>query len=40
MGTRARRASMVVDGGVVKELNLEAPGKLEVSTAEATLCQL
>jgi hypothetical protein len=25
---------------VVKELNLEAPGKLEVSTADATLCQL
>jgi peroxiredoxin len=40
MGTRARRSSMVVDGGVVKEINLEAPGKLEVSTAEATLCQL
>ena len=40
MGTRARRASMVVENGVVKELNLEEPGKLEVSTAEATLCQL
>jgi hypothetical protein len=25
---------------VVKELNLEAPGKLEVSSADATLCQL
>jgi glutaredoxin/glutathione-dependent peroxiredoxin len=40
MGTRARRASMIVENGVVKELNLEAPGALEVSTAEATLCQL
>jgi peroxiredoxin len=40
MGTRARRASMVVEDAVVKELNLEEPGKLEVSTAEATLCQL
>jgi peroxiredoxin len=40
MGTRARRSSMVVDGGVVKEINLEVPGKLEVSTAEATLCQI
>jgi peroxiredoxin len=40
MGTRARRASMIVEDGVVKELNLEVPGTLEVSTAEATLCQL
>jgi peroxiredoxin len=31
---------MVVDNGTVKELNVEAPGKLEVSTAAATLCQL
>lgn len=40
MGTRARRASMVVVDGVVTELNLEVPGQLAVSTAEATLCQL
>jgi peroxiredoxin len=40
MGTRARRSSMIVEDGVVKELNLEVPGTLEVSTAEATLCQL
>ena len=40
MGTRARRSSMVVENGVVKELNLEAPGKFEVSSADATLCQL
>jgi glutaredoxin/glutathione-dependent peroxiredoxin len=40
MGTRARRSSMVVEDGVVKELNLDAPGKFEVSSAEATLCQL
>ena len=40
MGTRARRASLIAEDGVVKELNLEAPGKLEVSTADATLCQL
>ena len=40
MGTRARRSSMVVDDGVVREMNLEVPGQLEVSTAEATLCQL
>lgn len=40
MGTRARRSSMVIDDAVVKEINLEVPGKLEVSTAEATLCQV
>ena len=40
MGTRARRASLIAENGVVKELNLEQPGKLEVSSAEATLCQL
>ena len=40
MGTRARRSSLVVDNGIVKDVNLEVPGKLEVSTAEATLCQL
>jgi peroxiredoxin len=40
LGTRARRSSMVVEDGVVKSLNLETPGMLEVSTAEATLCQL
>jgi peroxiredoxin len=40
MGTRARRSSMVVEDAVVKEINLETPGKLEVSTAEATLCQV
>ena len=40
LGTRARRASLVVENGVVKSINLEAPGALEVSTAESTLCQL
>jgi len=39
MGTRSRRYSMVVDNRIVKELNLDAPGKLEVSTAEK-VCQL
>jgi peroxiredoxin len=39
MGTRSRRYSMVVDDRVVKELNVDAPGKLEVSTAER-VCQL
>ena len=40
MGQRSRRFSMVVDDGVVKELNLEAPGEFKVSSAESTLCQL
>jgi peroxiredoxin len=31
---------MVVDDGVVKVLNLEAPGKYEVSDAETMLKQL
>lgn len=37
MGTRASRYAMVVDNGVVKALNVEAPGAFEVSSAEAVL---
>ncbi|WP_374375367.1 peroxiredoxin [Dongia sp.] len=37
MGTRACRYAMVVDNGVVKALNVEAPGAFEVSSAEAVL---
>jgi peroxiredoxin len=40
MGTRSRRYSMLVDDGVVKQLNVEAPGKFEVSNAEVLLKQL
>ncbi len=40
MGTRAQRFSMLVDNGVVKKLNVEAPGKYEVSSAEAMLGQI
>jgi peroxiredoxin len=40
MGVRSQRYSMVVDNGVVTELNVEQPGKLEVSSADATICQL
>jgi peroxiredoxin len=39
MGMRARRFSMVVEDGVVKELNVEAPGEFKVSSAEST-CRL
>jgi peroxiredoxin len=31
---------MIVDDGVVKELNVEAPGEFKVSTAEHMLGQL
>ena len=37
MGTRMQRFSMLVDNGVVKQLNIEAPGKYEVSDAETML---
>ena len=40
MGVRSQRYSMVVDDGVVKTLNVEAPGKFEVSDAENLLKQL
>jgi len=40
MGTRMQRFSMLVDNGVVKRLNVEAPGKFEVSDAETMLKQL
>jgi peroxiredoxin len=37
MGTRASRYAMVVDNGVVKALNIEAPGAFEVSSAESIM---
>ena len=37
MGVRSQRYAMVVDNGVVKTLNIEAPGAYEVSSAEAIL---
>jgi peroxiredoxin len=40
MGLRSRRYSMLVDDGVVKTLNLEAPGKFEVSDAATMLRQV
>ena len=40
MGVRSQRFSMLVDNGVVKSLNVEAPGKFEVSNAETLLGQL
>ena len=40
MGVRSQRYSMLVDDGVVKALNVEAPGKFEVSDAETMLKDL
>lgn len=40
MGTRMQRFSMLVEDGVVKQLNVEAPGKFEVSDAATMLKQL
>jgi peroxiredoxin len=40
MGVRNQRFAMVVDDGVVTHLAVEAPGKFEVSSAEAILAQL
>lgn len=40
MGLRSQRYSMLVVDGVVKALNVEAPGKFEVSSAEVLLTQV
>lgn len=40
MGVRMQRFSMLVEDGVVKQLNVEAPGKFEVSDADTLLKQL
>ena len=40
MGVRSQRYSMLVDDGVVKALNVEQPGKFEVSDADSMLKQL
>ena len=40
LGLRSNRYSMLVDDGVVKQLNVEGPGKFEVSDAGTLLKQL
>ena len=40
MGTRGQRFSMVVNDGVVEQLNVEKPGDFNVSSAEYMLGQL
>ncbi|HJQ56199.1 MAG TPA: peroxiredoxin [Vineibacter sp.] len=37
LGKRSQRYAMVVDNGVIKTLNVEAPGAFEVSSGEAIL---
>ena len=39
MGLRSQRYSMLLDDGVVKTLNIEAPGRFEVSDADTMLAQ-
>lgn len=40
LGQRSQRYSMIVDDGVVKELNVEAPGEFKVSSADYLMAQL
>jgi peroxiredoxin len=40
LGMRGKRFAMVVDDGVVEHLAVEAPGKFEISKAEAILASL
>jgi len=40
MGTRAKRFALYAEDGVVKRINIEAPGEFRVSSAEHVLSQL
>ncbi len=40
MGTRSQRYSMVINDGVVEQINVEAPGDFSVSSAEYLLGKL
>lgn len=40
MGERGQRFSLIAEDGVVKELNVEAPGEFKVSSADHCLTQL
>jgi glutaredoxin/glutathione-dependent peroxiredoxin len=40
MGMRGQRFAIVVDNGVAKHVNIEAPGKFEVSAADYVLKQI
>ena len=40
MGQRSQRYSMIVEDGIVTQLNLEAPGEFKVSSADYLLAEL
>lgn len=40
MGKRGQRFALIVDNGVVSEVNVEAPGEFKISAAEHVLGQL
>lgn len=40
MGERSQRYAAIIEDGVIKALEVEAPGKFEVSSAEAILAKL
>jgi peroxiredoxin len=40
LGSRSKRYSMIVEDGVVKQLNVEGPGEFKVSAADYMLGQL
>ena len=40
MGLRSQRYSMLIDDGVVEQLNVEGPGEFKVSDAESMLASL
>ena len=40
MGERSQRYAAIIDHGVITDLQVEAPGKLEVSSVEAILAKL
>jgi peroxiredoxin len=40
MGARGQRFSVIVENGVVKQLNVEPPGQFNVSSAECALSQV
>lgn len=40
MGLRARRGLMMIEDGEVKSIDMEAPGKFEVSSVEACMAKL
>jgi peroxiredoxin len=40
MGKRSQRYSMIVNDGIVEQVNVEAPGEYSASSAETMLGQL